>query len=499
MRVRSDKRMQVGISERILIGGSIVFVLFFELLMCKPRVLMSGPFWLDECITAQIVEDPSISHAMQAVRHGVDTNPPVFHLIDRLVWRVENMVGIQSPRVGLRLVSMISAATTLLLLFVLLRRTFSVAASLAGVAAVWAHPDVVEQATDARFYPLLLLGAVAVILIGTDSNRGWFKQLLLALAAALLCTLHYFGIVSLGCIAGAIVFTDERSWKSRLIAIMPMMAGPVALLPFLWWIRDQSAGLSVKTWLDPFSFYTTKAFLGQVLCPLALFVVAAAWVINQLMRRAKHAGELDRQMALPLFSLAFVPLIIVIFSATVQSALRSRYAIPATLALAPLAAMIASRIDKRMIIAMIFVLGGVSVLELHGNANRRGALAARLSVERRMLAGGSNVLFAARSDAVELQQFAPDLAEQIAVLDVTGSGAVVRDFRRYENDMLRKTAEWYPTPPLVFSENLAALPLGSHDLLVSPTEDLPAILEHHALVHIADDIYRLSESASSVH
>ena len=496
MALQSDGDAGASYGELLAIALLIVFAMTIEIIACKPRVLLDGPFWLDECITDQIVEDPSLAHAMGAVRHGVDTNPPVFHVIDRVLWRIERAIGIHSPRVGLRLISIASVMTALLLLYALLRRTFPIWPALAGIAAVWAHPDVVEQATDARFYTPLLLATVAVIFLGTDFRRGWFKQLLLALSAALLCTLHYFGIIALGCVGAAIVFVDDRPLKARLLSIAPMLTGPIALLPFLPWIHDQSAGLTIKTWLDPFSFYTAKAFLGQVLCPLALAIVVGAWVISRFMRQGKPRNGFDRKTMLPLFSLVVVPLVIVLFSATVQSALRSRYAIPSTLIFAPLAAMVANSIDRKLVVAMIVLFIGLSVLELHGNSSRRGALMEKLMREQALIKEAPfKLAFAARSDAVELQQYAPELASKLFIVNENAPDVQARDFRRYETDMVRKTAAWYPIPMLI---DEGALSDPRFTYLSVAAEDLPAIAAQTKIKHVADDVYEIIDHSAGI-
>src|SRR3954470_2017342 len=52
--------------------------------------LLTHPLWLDECLTELIANDPSFTHAMQAIRGGVETNPPTFYLF---LWPLGKLLG----------------------------------------------------------------------------------------------------------------------------------------------------------------------------------------------------------------------------------------------------------------------------------------------------------------------------------------------------------------------------------------------------------------------
>jgi hypothetical protein len=502
----------MGVLELLIVAVGLAAVMLAELAASGPRMVMDGPFWLDECLTDQIVRDPSIGHSIEAIRHGVDTNPPVYHLIARGYWKAFGRVFHDSPRVTLRSLSLLCTWLALVGVYGLLRRGFSIWPAALGMLAVWANPDVVEQAFEARFYGPLLAAAVAVCLTLRMRGNGIPRGILVALSAALLCTLHYFGILILGSIGLAMMLIDTegpcsipwysgRELKRRLFRLLPAVAGPLALMPFLWFIHTQSARLTVKTWLDPFSFFLAGQFLVDVLCTLPLLAAVAAWVIGQLLPRpAVEAGSVDRQArlaaAVPLLAMALVPIAIVVFSATVQSALRPRYAIAAALILAPVTAMLAAPLGRYGFISLAIVLSGLTVMRLHGEANSRQSQLQVLSSRRDALESQSPALpifLTDRGSATELIAFAPELFPRMHLLDMRQPGVELSNYRLYETEMVGKVDAFYRLPPLVAVSQLKTF--GNFNL-IAPSDDLPTLLLEQPLYHVDAMVYRaITDSA----
>jgi hypothetical protein len=490
--VNSQRSLRIG--ELLLIALGLAALMAAEIAACKPRLIFDGPFVLDERLTDLIVRDPSISHSIDAVRHGVDTNPPVFHLIDRAFWMGTHSLFHDSPRVTLRAFSTLCTWLSLVGVFVLLRKGFSTSVALVGVLAVWAHPDVVEQSADARFYPPLLLASVATCLALQIRGPGIVRGIIVALCAILLCTLHYFGIIILAPLVFATLLIDDGPFSRRIIRVLPTIAGPLALLPFVSFIRTQHAGLTVKTWVDPFSFHLARDFAQQVLSPMPLLIVVSVWAISQLMRNTTVLSKsTDRQSfraaTVPMLSLLAVPLIIIAFSAVVQPALINRYAIAAALVLAPLAAMLGQNVSGRLLLLTALLLSGFTVLELHGVASKH-ASALRILTDRRDELGHEEpplpIVFADRSDATELQTFAPDLLPRMFIVDLRQPGIVLRDFRTYETEMVEKVSPFYPFPPLITPRQMAAL--GKFHLVV-PQEDAQNLLLELPMQKVGGSVY----------
>ena len=145
------------IGEFLLLAIGLALIMAAEIAASKPRLIYDGPFMLDERLTDLIARDPSIAHSISAVKHGVDTNPPVFHLIDRAFWMAFHPLFHDDSRITLRAFSTLCAWLALVGAYVIIRKAFSPLVALVAVLAVWAHPNVVEQSALARFYPPLLL------------------------------------------------------------------------------------------------------------------------------------------------------------------------------------------------------------------------------------------------------------------------------------------------------------------------------------------------------
>jgi len=73
-----------------LIGFGVALAVFGVAMvyLTDSTIMFTRRFWLDEYLTSLIVRDPSISHSIAAVKSGVDTNPPTYHLLLRAFYAV---------------------------------------------------------------------------------------------------------------------------------------------------------------------------------------------------------------------------------------------------------------------------------------------------------------------------------------------------------------------------------------------------------------------------
>jgi hypothetical protein len=488
-------RRGMGVLELLLVSIGLALLMAGEIAINKPKMMFDGPYILDECLTDSIVRDPSLANSIHAVQHGVDTNPPVYHLILRGFWMgVHQLFPNCSPRIGLRVFSMICTWLALVGVYALLRKGFARPVALVGALAVWAHPVVIAQSGTARFYGPLLLASVAMCLTLQIRGSGILRGVVVALCAMALCTLHYFGILILGPIVLAMLLIDDAPMLGRILRVLPTIAGPLALLPFLPFIRTQHQGITVKTWVDPFSFHGARDFAMDVLCALPLLIAVVVWAIGRLMQRTTVSpAPVDargrRAASFPMLSLILVPLVIIAFSAVRQSALIPRYAIAAALVLAPLVALLAENRSGVLLFFMAVLLSGLTVLDLHGvSATHAGDL--RILTDRRNEMESEQpplpMVFADRADATTLRAFAPDLLPRISILDQREPGFVLGDFRTYEIEMVGKVAPYYPIAPLITPAQLAGM--GRFHLVGIPS-DMQTILLEVPMRYVGGDVY----------
>lgn len=308
--------------------------------------LLSKPLWLDEYHTYLLATRQSLGDSLRSLAMGADFNPPALHL----VYRAVDAIGGGLTPFSMRFVSFLCVWLALTVAFAIVRRHLASSAAFGAACALWAHPLAITYAFDARFYgPWLLLSALLVWATGVDRQAtiSYRRDVLLALSAVGVCTIHYFGIFVWAVIAVVVVAGGHRERKSvaaiwRLVA--PMLSGPLALLACVPFYLGQRRALSTATWVAPVSMAQLVAFLADYFWWMGLFVPLVLWVIVRLVHQWRgertivaRISSRDRDL-LALVALAAVPLILVAFSVAVQPSLVRRYAIPGLLAWVPVAA-----------------------------------------------------------------------------------------------------------------------------------------------------------------
>src|SRR5262249_49385056 len=134
--------------------------------------------------------------------------------------------------VTLRLFSVFALLIALAGLYVWLRLDFPWEVASATVFLIWSHHQVLTQSFNARSYTLWLAAAVwfAYLLWRSRFDMSMRNWLLLALTAALVATVHWFGIISL------VLITATELWdraRDRLALRRGMGAVGVGILAFV--------------------------------------------------------------------------------------------------------------------------------------------------------------------------------------------------------------------------------------------------------------------------
>jgi hypothetical protein len=137
----------------VALGGSIIVTVYIA-----SRRLYLG---FDDLVTATLVSDPSLSHMIRAIANGVETNPPLFFILE---WLVAHVTG--HGDFGLRILSAMSLAMTVPVVYATLRKTVKPeVASLALAFVLGLSRGAYEFAILARYYGwMILLAAIAACL-----------------------------------------------------------------------------------------------------------------------------------------------------------------------------------------------------------------------------------------------------------------------------------------------------------------------------------------------
>ena len=357
--------------ELWIVAGAALALLLVPLLLPSIRPLLTRPLWVDELHTWLLSRElPSIS-LVRRLEAGVDFNPPLLFVVDSLVLRALPWLPAQ---VTLRLTSVAAVAGTVVLLYRIHRVRLDALPSIAGALAPLSHATLHAQLFEARFYApwLLLTVAVAWALQGVvehPRSRGRFALLVLLSAAT--CLIHYFGVISLACLALGVAVQQRspaRLWRPAL----GLALGALALAAWLPVYAAQRRVLSVPTWVSPttpgMAYAYLETFLGY---PTYAGVLALLGLV--VLRREPRAPRVEPSVAhAALLGLLALPIVLVVFSIVVQPSLVARYALPAVAGGSCLVALATARLPRRLPLLVVLVL-----LATHGILMRRRARMAR--------------------------------------------------------------------------------------------------------------------------
>jgi hypothetical protein len=481
------------------IAGFALFlaaVMAVQVALSMPKLLLGRGFWQDEQFTHFIASDPSLRHLLHAVREGADTNPPVFHLLVREFAAV--VPG--RPEVVYRLFTLLCTWLAFIAVYIILRRSFDILPSVIAVLALWGSPLIVHESFDARFYAPMLAAAAWFCLVFSCQCRRWLQYLLIAVLAALLCTIHYFGIIALGAVIAGVLVLRPGDWRDTARRMVPALAGPAALAGMIPILLGQKAGLSVATWVPAFRPDNLLDTFNDLFVTIPLGILAVSWWLFQWIEKkpSVNAPPIARRLGpmAGLTGLLLVPVVVTVFSVLVQPSMIPKYMIVTTLATAPILALLASVGPRWGQIALVVVLGGVGLLQLRHEAwmvddpfevqQQRLIASCEQAIQQ-----GLPVVSISRREAYTLYYAAPPTHGHVYVADIRPMirCEVGKDLMRHlilETDFAAKYEKIYPVPPLLSIDAIKRL--GPFHL-VGWDPWVAAFKQHVPLKHLRDDVY----------
>jgi hypothetical protein len=431
--------------------------------------MVTKPFWLDEVSTYLVAGTQSLPESIRSLAAGADSNPPTGFLLYRLGALV---AGGLSP-ITARVVTVACVVGALTTVYLLLRDQFSTWPAAIGAMAVWAQQVVMHAAFDARLYGPLLLASGCMLLVLPRTVRHaptLVSAVSLALVSAVLCTIHYFGILTWGIAIATVVLFGPGSWTATIRRLLPSIAGPLALAACAPLYFGQRASLTVPTWMPDLTALGAARLLAIFFLTLPVAIALGCWVL--IVVRARPTGGLAERVAgrpltrpfalgpLLLLTQAAVPFVLVAFSILVQPATELRYWIAGTLAAAPVVAFVVSRGDTLVRWIATVAMVAASVKTMWGEAHRADAFARRVHEDTRdamqLSRSGTLIVTRLRDTLYPVLQQHPELNSHMAALDATPFDSTNRFFV-FERDLGRITHRRYGFGNLVTPAELSRL------------------------------------------
>ncbi|MGA8107983.1 MAG: glycosyltransferase family 39 protein [Acidobacteriaceae bacterium] len=311
------------------------------------------PFAGDENFTRVELADPSFTHLMRSALHLGGGGMPLFYLT---AWPWAHVFGLSE--LSLRLYSCLAVCAAFLVLGRALERRFGGRAAFLGAAfGLFASLIVIDQNVEARGYGLyLLLAAIAAVewLRVAEDPRPRLRDLaLLALTQAGLVLGHVLGLLYAVLMLLALIAADRLHHRFRPRVYAWLIAGWLALVPWIPAIRASAAVGRPHTWIPVpafadlaigFSFWLFggiyyplfhafplglfAGWLGAILC----VAILTGGALLRLRTEPSHRPALLLGLALLLAPLAFF-----VISRVLSPIYVARYMIPSALGIVLLA------------------------------------------------------------------------------------------------------------------------------------------------------------------
>ncbi|MFK7817481.1 MAG: glycosyltransferase family 39 protein [Planctomycetaceae bacterium] len=423
--------------RQLALAISIGMAFIAMILATAGSEILTRPLWMDEVHTWLIVTDPSLSHAMTALSHGADFNPPTYYLAVRVF-----TVLFGSSFTAIRLFSLLAMAGSLGLIAAMLGRRFGFVASAAATSAIAMQPLIIQQATEGRFYSFWFLLVVAFVFVRSSNGSELKRTVVSSLFAVLICTVHYFGVLSLGLIF-LVDWRNQDREAGRLNWLRfasPYLAGAVSVVGCMGFYFGQRSSLSVATWISSPTLARTYEFFLAFFPILPLALAGIGWLLFR--SEATDEGNESHRYCLSL-SCFGMPVVLLGFTLVLQPVLVERYAIVCFVAWPVVIATMLKKVKPMFGIAFIAVcilLGADTSRDLLVRYRQIDTEAKRIA--SRLESVSEPVIFEDRIEHYPAVLGRPE--RSWFLLDFEGSAKEKVKLRTVQRDVGRAVSRFYP-------------------------------------------------------
>lgn len=297
------------------------------------RTATVRPFWFDELYTLTIAGQPTLRGLWTVWKQGIDAEPPLFFLIERLMLTLPI-----AKEVALRLPSIVAFCGILVCVFAYVRRRsgdfVAFVCALVLLSTSLFHTYLIE----ARPYALMV-GCIAFALVCYQRlpSKNWAILFFVSLVMAE--SLHYYAVFAMipFWIAEGVFFLKTRRfrgavWGGLVCAVLPL----VVSLSWLLMIR-RYLGLHVFArpdfsqlkyyYLSFFLLHDLKVAVAAVFVAVAAILWNGGWPWTQT--KSGNNGKAGARETALMLSLVALPYIVFALTRLVNGLLLPRYVLPA--------------------------------------------------------------------------------------------------------------------------------------------------------------------------
>jgi hypothetical protein len=255
------------------------------------------PFWFDEVLTSVVCRQGSLSAIWNALKKGVDGNPPGFYLIERIAtWVIPN------EQLGYRVLSALGFAATLIFLYMFVKKRNGAVPALIAASLLLITPLFTFFAAEARPYGLLTAFiALALVCYQRAPATPWLALMFLSLLAA--GSLHHYATITFLPFFLAELTAVCETRRIRFSVWLALVGGlaPLALSwPMLMWMKQNwGPHFWARAALNDVSATYGTFFRVQSAWGTALAGVAILTMLASLIRRGGQAEEANALRATP--------------------------------------------------------------------------------------------------------------------------------------------------------------------------------------------------------
>jgi len=327
------------------------------------------PFWYDEMMTLTVGSQGSWKGIVAAQRQALDSNPPLFYLIENYASKIAG-----NQEIALRLPSILAFPCTLVCVFVFLRKSAGEMIALLCAGFLLSTELFQYYAVEARPYSMVVACiAFALVCYQRVPSKVW--TVLFAVALALAQCLHYYAFLAIAPFGLAELVYSFRAKKIRWSVWAAMAFGCLPLGLFWPLLSALKSYYGAHNWMRVFGVRGAQQVYGEIMrtgwrtgeaIVAVLFVVLAAEWLRKAREEEADGEKRERELVqiVALGGFLLLPFLGFALTHITNSGLVPRYVLCTLLGIAAALGLLLQRAGRLGLILALVVVGFVGLAEV---------------------------------------------------------------------------------------------------------------------------------------